>query len=144
MMEKIKMTTADDRSVKAGRDIVGSQIITGDNNTAQMRDVSVQLTSGADVDIKSELDGLREVLQSLQAPDSGKIGRALQDAEEEVSKDEPDKNEVGAAVDRAVKYAKGASDFGDSIKKIAGHLGPIVSWLGTNWTKILTAAGIAF
>jgi len=138
------MKTSDDRSVKAGRDIVGVQIITGDNNNAQMRDVPVRLTSGEDVDIRSELGGFRKALQSLQAPDSGKIDRALQDAEEEAAKGNPDKNEVGSAIERAVKYANNASDFGDNVNNIAGHLGPIVSWLGTNWTKILVVAGIAF
>ncbi len=137
------MTIGDDRSVKARRDIVGSLIQTGNLNMAQMRGSSVQLTPGDDVDIRSELSGLRETLLALNAPDRGKIERALQDAEEEAAKDDPSKDEVGAAIERAVKYAKGASDFGDHVNKIADHLGLVVSWLGNNWAGILSIAGIA-
>ena len=138
------MTTGNDRSVKAGRDIVGSLITTGDGNMVQMRDVSVTLTSGDDVDIGAELAGLRQALMALKASDQGKIDRALQDAEEEARKAEPDKDEIGSAVERAVKYAKGASDFGENVGKIADQLAPVVSWLGNNWTGILSIAGIAF
>ncbi|ETD90668.1 hypothetical protein ACTTAL_10470 [Rhodobacter capsulatus] len=138
------MTTGNDRSVQAGRDIMGSLITTGDGNMVQMRDVSVTLTSGDDVDIGAELAGLRQALMALQASDQGKIDRALQDAEEEARKAEPDKDEIGSAVERAVKYAKGASDFGENVGKIADQLAPVVSWLGNNWTGILSIAGIAF
>jgi hypothetical protein len=138
------MTTGDDRSVKAGGNIIGSQVITGDGNTAQMRDVSVQLTTGQDVNLAAELAGLREALNALSAPDAAKIERALQDAEEEAGKDEPDKEEVGSALERAIKYAKNASDFGEHASNIAKHLGPVVSWLGSKWTKILALAGISF
>ena len=133
-----------DRSVKAGGNIVGSMIITGDNNIAQMKDVSVTLTSGEGVDIVAELAGLRQVLMGLTTPNHGKIDRALQDAEEEAGKPQPDKDEIGSAVERAVKYAKDASDFAEHGSKIAERLAPVVSWLGENGTKILTLAGIAF
>lgn len=131
-----------DRSVKAGGNISGSQIITGDGNMAQMRDVKVQLTSGADVNLGEELAALREILITLNAPDAGKIDRALQDAEEEAGKEEPDKEEIGSALERAVKHAKNASDFGEHVGKLAARLGPIVSWLGDKWKTILTIAGI--
>ncbi|SIT00738.1 hypothetical protein SAMN05421779_105309 [Insolitispirillum peregrinum] len=139
------MMTGDDRSVKAGGNIVGSQIITGDNNIAQMKDISVTLTSGEGVDIVAELAGLRQALMELKAGDQhGKIDRALQDAEEEAGKPQPNKDEIGSAVARAVKYAKNASDFAEHGSKIAERLAPVVSWLGENGTKILTLAGIAF
>lgn len=137
------MTTGDNRFVSVGGNIAGSQIITGDNATAQMRGVSVRLTSGDELNVTAELGALRAALGSLATPDAGKIDRALQDAEEEAEKETPDREEVGAALERAVKYAKGASDFGEHASKIAGHLGPLVSWLGGKWTKILELSGIS-
>ena len=138
------MATGDDRSVRAGDKIVGSAVITGDHSTMVMRDVSVQLDSGTDVDVGAELSALRELLQGLSAPDAGKLARALEDAEEEAAKADLDKEEIGAAIERAIKYASKASDFAAHASKIASHLGPLVSWLGSGWTRILSSAGIAF
>ena len=100
------------------------------------------MTSGDGVNVGAELAALREVLQALNMPDAGKMERALADAEEEAAKVEPDKEEIGTAVERAVKYARQAGDFGEHVTKIASHLGPLVSWLGSNWKRILSAAGI--
>jgi hypothetical protein len=62
------------------------------------------------VDVKAELAALREALAGLQrVPDRGKLERAMQDAVEEAAKPEPDKEEVGGAVERVVKYAKDAA-----------------------------------
>ncbi len=138
------MTAGDDRSVQVGDKIIGSAVITGDHNTAVMREISVQLDSGKDVDVGAELSALRELLQGLSAPDAGKMARALEDAEEEGAKADPDKEEIGSAIERAIKYARKASDFAAHASKIASHLGPLVSWLGSGWTRILSSAGIAF
>lgn len=80
----------------------------------------------------------------MDTPDAGKLDRALQDAEEEAGKAEPDKDEVGSAIERAVKYAKGASDFSAQVEKLAPRLAALASWLGDNWLKILALAGISF
>ena len=137
------MTNGDDRSVRA-RDIIGAQVITGDNNTTTMKDVKVSLPRADTVDIKAELSALRDLLASLNAPDQGKLDRALQDAEEEAAKPEPDKDEIGGAIERAVKYAKGANEFGETVEKLAPRLAAVASWLGSNWVKILAMAGIVF
>lgn len=136
------MTNGDDKSVRA-RDIIGSQVITGDKNTATMKNVKVSLPPQDTVDIKAELSALRDLLASLNAPDQGKLDRALQDAEEEAQKPEPDKDEIGSAIERAVKYAKGASEFAENAEKLAPRLAAVASWLGSNGLKILAMAGIA-
>ena len=81
------------------------------------------------------------ILGSLKAPDAAKLERALADAEDEVKKGEPDKDEVGGAIERAVKYAKGASDFSEQAEKLAPTLKAVCSWLGQNWHKLLAVAG---
>ena len=136
------MTNSDDSSVKA-RDIIGSQVITGDSNQASMHGVTVTLPAAVSVDVTVELAALREVLVGLNAPDAGKLERALQDAEEEAAKPEPDRDEIGGAIERAVKYAKGASDFSAHVAKLAPRLAALTSWLGENWVKILALAGLS-
>ncbi len=136
------MTQGSDRSVRAGT-IIGSAITTGDNNTVTVSDVKVSLVDAGTVDLGQELASLRAVLTSLGAPDAGKIDRALQDAEEEAAKTDPKKDEIGAAIERAVTYAKGASEFGSHVEKLAPHLASLVSWLGGKWETILGVAGIA-
>ncbi len=135
-------TNGDDKSVH-GRDFIGAQIITGDHVTATMTGVKVSLPPADSVDIKAELSALRDALASLNAPDQGKLDRALQDAEEEAAKPEPDRDEIGGAIERVVKYAKAASEFGEQVEKLAPRLAAVASWLGSNWVKILAMAGIA-
>ncbi len=130
------MSSNDDRSVKA-RDIIGAQVITGDHNQASMHGVTVTLPPAASVDVAAELAALRELLVGLNTPDAGKLERALQDAEEEAAKPEPDRDEIGGAIERAVKYAKGASDFSAHVAKLAPCLGALAAWLGAGWDKIL-------
>lgn len=137
-------TNGDDRSVRVGGNVTGAQIITGDNNRAVMREVKVhELPPAGQVDVGKELAELRALLASLKAPDAGKIERALADAEEEAAKPEPDRDEIGSALDRAVGYAKKAGDFSEAAEKIAPKLQALASWLGANWYKLLGAVGMA-
>ena len=124
------MTNNDNISVKA-RDIIGAQVITGDNNRVSMHGVAVTPPAAASVDVAAELAALRELLVGLNAPDAGKLERALQDAEEEAAKPEPDRDEIGGAIERAVKYAKGASDFSAHMAKLTPHLTALASWIGS-------------
>ena len=132
----------DDKSLTA-RDIVGSQVITGDNNTATMKNVTVTRPPPESVDIKAELAALRALLAALQAPDQGKLDRAMADAEEEVEKADPDRDEVGEALERAVKYAKGANSFAENIEKLAPRLAAVASWLGSSGSRLLEMAGMS-
>jgi hypothetical protein len=132
-----------ERNVTIGRDAIGSQIVTGDQNVVTPKGQRITLPAPETVDIRKELAELRAILATLKAPDSGKLERALDDAEDEVQKDEPDKDEVGGAIERAVKYAKGASDFSDHVEKLAPKLKAVCGWLGQNWVKLLALAGIA-
>ncbi len=130
-----------DRSVKA-RDITASQVVTGDNNRLYMRGTKVALPPADQVQPNRELAELRTLLMAMRVPERGKLDRALQDAEEEAAKPDPDKDEVGGALERAVKYATGASDFGEQVEKLQPKITALVSWLGSNWHKILAVVGL--
>jgi len=64
------------------------------------------LPSGGSVDIARELATIRAILEMSGGERADKIGRALDDAAEEASKPQPDKDEIGKALDWALGYAK--------------------------------------
>ena len=137
------MTPSDKPTIKA-RDIIGSQVIAGDNNKAHMFGVKVTLPPADTVNIATELASLRELLETLSGPDQGKLDRALLDAEDEARKDSPDTQELADAVTRAVKYAKEADGIIDLAQKWGPRLAAIASWAGTAGAGILAAAGLTF
>ena len=131
------------RSVTA-RDITGSSIVTGDHNTVSTTMKQIALPPADQVDVKAELEALREALAGLQkVPDRGKLDRALEDVVEETAKPAPDKEEVGGALERAVKYAKAADDFGEHTEKLLPRLAALGSWLGANGHSLLSMLGIS-
>ena len=130
------------RSVTA-RDITGANLVLGDHNVVSATMKQVTLPPADTVDVKAELGALRELLAELKnVPDRGKLDRAMQDAVEETAKPEPDKDEVGGAVERAVKYAKAADDFGAHAEKLWPRLAAIASWAGAAGRGLLAMAGI--
>jgi hypothetical protein len=84
------------------------------------------------------------VLAELKkVPDRGKLDRAIEDAVEETAKPKPDKEEVGGALERAVKYAKAADDFGEHAEKLLPRLASLASWLGPAGHTLLSMLGLA-
>lgn len=69
-----------------------------------------------------ELNALCEILAKLKTSDRRKIDNAFEDAQEELNNPQPDKNEVGKALDRAFDYAKKAEGFASAIAKLQLHL----------------------
>ena len=131
------------RSVSIGRDATGSSIVTGDDNVVTTNYQQVTLPPAESVNISAELSALREVLEKLDSPDGTKIANALTDAQDELTKPEPDKDEVGKALQRALEYAGKAEKFFDVSEKLAPHVKNVAAWLGQNWYKILGVVGLA-
>ncbi len=125
------------RSVSVDAGVTGSAITTGDNNIISVQYQPVRLPTPESVDMRRELNALREILANLTTSDSRKIDNAIADAEVEINKPHPDKNEVGKALDRAFDYAKKAQGFAFVITKLRPHLIKTVAWLGDNWHKLL-------
>jgi hypothetical protein len=113
-------------------------IQTGDRNTASVQFHQTTLPPAKSVDIKTELDALRDLLAQIDSPDRRKIDNALADAEDELKKPEPDKGEVGQALERAFNYAQKAEGFSAAIEKLQPRVSKVVAWLGENWYKLLS------
>ena len=131
------------RSVSIAGNAIGSVIQTGDKNVASLRFTRTTLPPPESVDMKAELDELRQLLGQLRSPDGNKMNRAIEDAQEELGKPQVDRDEIGDALDRVMKYARKAEGFADIAAKLKPHVVNIVSWLGRNWEKLLSVVGLA-
>lgn len=131
----------DDRSINVGGDMTGN--VVGDQNTADIQLQSANLPKPQTVNIHQELATLKQLLTQLQSDDQRKISNALSDAEDELNKPQPDKDEVGQALGRALDYAQKAEGFASSIDKLRPHVQNAAAWLGKNWYKLLAIVGLA-
>lgn len=131
-----------ERSVSIRRDARDSVIVTGDRNTVTQTLKRISLPPPESVDIKAEFAALRATLVSLAAPDGPKIENAVSDAEHELQKPEPDKDEIGKALDRAIGYAQKAEDFASTAGKLMPHIINIAGWLGKAGVALLRMFGL--
>jgi hypothetical protein len=126
-----------DNSIRIGGNATGV-FAAGAKISVKAQIDSLQLPDPSTVNIADELAGLRSVLSKMSSPNIAKMSRALDDADDEIKKDAPDKNEVGSAIERALKVAKEAGDFADNTGKVLPIVAGIVAWLGSNWTQLLS------
>ncbi len=133
---------AGSRSVSIGGDAVANVIQTGDGNVATLTYQKVVLPPPESVDIAAELQALEQILARLATPDQRKIANAVADAKEEIAKPNPDKNEVGKALERALDYAKKGNEFSGIVEQLAPRIANAAAWLGQNWYKLLGLVGL--
>jgi len=91
----------------------------------------------------SEVLGFLQVDEEPESDAFALLGSAIEDAADEAAKPEPDKEEVGDALERAVKYAKAAEDFGEHAEKLLPRLAALASWLGPVGHSLLSMVGLA-
>lgn len=130
------------RSVSVGGSVTGGAIVTGDSNTVSVQYQQAALPPPESVDMAAELKALKEALANLQTPDRRKIDNALDEAEDELKKTQPDKDEVGKAMERALGYAQKGEGFSGALEKIAPRVEKAAAWLGENWYKLLSFVGL--
>ena len=130
-------------SVHIGGNVEGAAIVVGDANTVTVNYEKIELPPAESVDILKEVASLRDALGGLGQQNEKKIGNALADVEDELAREEPDRDEVGAAIERALGYAEKAGDLAGQVSKIAPHVKNVVAWLGESWYKLLPIVGLA-
>ena len=131
------------RGVAIGGNVTGSAIVTGDHNVTTVRYRKVSLPPAEGVDIRAELATLRDLLGGLHSENRQKIANALAEAAADAAQPQADRDEIGGALERALRYAGKAADFGEKAEKIAPHARNAVAWLGENWRKLLPLVGLA-
>lgn len=134
-----------DRSVHISGPVSKSVITTGDHNTVSIQISKTGIPPAESVDIAAVLAAFEKILAGLQVPDKDrqKIDNALQEAGTEAAEEQPDREEVGSALDRALKVAQKAQGFAKVIDDLKPHVQSMAGWLGENWHKILTVVGLA-
>ncbi len=130
------------RSVHIGGNASQNVIQTGDYNAASMILKQITLPPPATVDIHAEMEALREALAKLDSSDCRKIENAISDAEDELNKAEPNKDEIGKALGRALEYAQKAEGFAKAVENLKPHVTKAIAWLGENWHKLLGIVGL--
>ena len=130
------------RSVTIGGNAQGNVIQTGDQNIATLHYEHVQLASPQQVDIQATLTAFGGLLAPLVTPDRKKIDNALEEAQDESKKPNPNKDEIGKALDRALDYAKKAEGFTKVIEHLKPHVAAIASWLGSQWHHLFAVVGL--
>jgi hypothetical protein len=136
----------DNRSVTFGRDAVGNLVTTGNRNKIdakiEAKLVRTSLPVASSVDLSKELADIRTILERLGGEHASKVSRALDDAAEEAHKPQPNRDEIGTALNRALDYAKKGAGFAEEVSKLAPHVTSAVAWLGSNWHHLLGLVGL--
>jgi hypothetical protein len=129
-----------DRSVSAGRDMVGNVVTSGDGNTVTAN-VAVQMTlpDPKSVNILSALSEIRMQLEKMSGENANKVRRALDDATEEANKSNPDKDQIGESVNRAIDLVKKGGALAEDLAQLLPHIKGIASWLGAKWHNLISA-----
>ena len=130
------------RSVSIGGSLTGSAIQAGDYDTANVNFQQVSLPPSTIINIQAEINALREIITRLESSNRRKIDNAFEDVQEELNKAKPDKDEVGDALNRALKYAKKAEGFASAMDKLQPHLTKTIAWLGEKWHKLLSLVNL--
>ena len=138
------MTRNSDHSIHLNSENIENLILQpGNHNSAEINSEKVNLPQPNMVNIAQELLEIRQSLRQLDSENRQKIENALEDAEEEIQKEHPDKDEVGKALSRALDYAQKTQGFVEIADKLRPHITKTVGWLGRNWHKLLIVVGLA-
>lgn len=130
-------------SVNISGNATSNVIQTGDHNVGTVNYQKITLPPPESVDVKAELKVLHEILATMNAPNNQKINNAFSDVEDELTKSPPNKNEIGTALERALRYAKQAETFAKSVKELTPTIINIAAWLGESGNKILEFIGLS-
>jgi len=132
------MNESTDKSKRSVGNVVGNRnlIQAGDENIGEINQQSTSFPYPAGVDINAVFRSLGELLQTLETPEKNKIVNAMKDIDDELSRREPDKEEIGGALQRALKYAKKAANFAENLDELKTHVVNAAAWLGERWHEL--------
>lgn len=133
--------SGDNRSVHVGRDVIGSNIVTGSGNRLTTT-THVTVPPADTVDAQAELAALREILAKLQTPDHDRLTFACQYAGDLAAEPKPDKKQIAGSLHRALTFAKDANDFAGQVAALAPRVAALASWLGTEGHALLSMPGL--
>lgn len=136
-------SSGSDQSLQVGGDVIGSALVTGNNNQISVQFQQASLPHPDRVDIQAELKALQAILSSFEDPIATGVAQKL---EQEAAKPEPDKSVVATALETGLTYAKNLTGFAEAIDKLRPHVEATAGWLGkqgfTSGYKLLPLVGL--
>jgi hypothetical protein len=137
-----KVIVMDFKNSPVSGPVIGSIHAGSINNSLNWRNISVTVPPPETVNIRSEVDALRPILNLLQVAEPKRLTNALDDAETEAAKSSPNKAVLANDLLRVLEAAKTAVAFTDQIVALANHLVPIASWLGEHGLQLLSTVSV--
>jgi hypothetical protein len=133
--------SGDKNVIKKSQDVV---IVNRSAKTRISTTISrADLPSARSVKIADELLALKQLLLELGIPERRRnIESAIDEAIDETKRARPDKDIIGGAAERALKFATQADDFSAKVEKIVPRIKQVAGWLGENWYKLLPLVGV--
>jgi len=129
-------------NVTVGGDAKGNAFVQGDDNTVTVRYREVVLPPAEQVDIRQELEALRDILSRVQSDNSRRIDSRLEEAIDEAGRDDPNKDDIGAALEGALKYAQRANEFSEVAEELIPRITQVCGWLGKVGAPLLGLLGL--
>lgn len=96
------------------------------------------------VDMDAELARIRRILTVLRTQDAILIEIALDEARYQLAKAEPDRDKIGAAIERAFDLAGRDERFEERRDALVAPLRHVCAWLGGPWHRLLGFVGLSF
>ncbi len=128
--------------MNVGGDAKGNAVVQGDGNVITVNYREVVLPSPDQVDIRQELRALQDILSGLVSDSNSKIEGRLAEAIEEAARPEPNKGDIGDALEGAIKYAKRADEFSEIAEILIPRITQVGGWLGAFGTPLLDLMGL--
>ena len=117
-------------------------VAAGEKSSVEQHNLKTVAPAMSLEEIRAEFAELKKVLTGLEVADKKKLERALDDAEEELNKPDPDKSEVAEAVGRALKVANKTGDLLKTLKDKIVPIGEnIGAWCGEHGGKVVKFLG---
>jgi hypothetical protein len=137
------MSDSSNRSISIGGAVSGSVIQTGNQNITTL--TTTTLPPAESVDMNAVIQQLRAMIDRLQMEPKQQLvaKNALDEAEMEVKSPQPDKDNVGEALTRAVGTLSKANDVAAQLAKLAPVVVLAAAWVGVNIApKLLALVGM--
>jgi hypothetical protein len=129
-------------SISIGGNVTGASIVAGDRNVVTTTYTKAVLPAPETADIAREVAAIQALLVGLAGEHATRLANATAEASEEAARPEPDRDEIGKALGRALDYAQKTNGFAEQVEKLAPHVAAACGWLGANWHWLLAKVGL--
>ncbi|HEV2550414.1 MAG TPA: hypothetical protein VGU20_24085 [Stellaceae bacterium] len=130
-------------SASIGAGARGSAAVAGVGNKVSVGVLPATARTAEGASAQREIAEIKRLLAAIVAAhDAPGVTHRLDEAANEMAKEEPDKKKVGSWVKTALELAQEGEEFTETASKIAPHVTALASWLGAYGAPLLSLIGI--